>query len=82
MSSTERLALQGAIAVRERKIQTLKLKIKGAAALVRDALAVYNLMHLELLDVDQLQANYEILVASLRDLRLTESELKELQMEA
>lgn len=81
MSSTERLALQGAINAKERKINTLRLKVKGAAALIRDALAVYNIIHLDQIDAEQLQANYEIFAASLSELRIMEAELKELKAE-
>lgn len=81
MSSTERLALQGAINAKERRINTLRLKVKGAAALIRDALAVYNIIHLEQIDAEQLQANYEIFAASLSELRQMETELKELKAE-
>jgi hypothetical protein len=81
MSSTERLALQGAINIKERKIQTLKCRVKGAAALIRDALATYRLMHPEQIDAEQLQANYEIFAASLGELRQLEAELKELKAE-
>lgn len=81
MSNTERLALQGAIAVRERQIKSLTINIKGAAHLIKQALAPYHLMHLEELDADQIQANCETLTSSLRDLQQLTAELKELKAE-
>lgn len=79
--STERLALQGAIILKERQITSLRIRVKGIGSVLRDALAVYRLMHPEELDIDQIQANYEIFSAALRDLRQAEAELQELKAE-
>lgn len=81
MSNTERLALQGAIAVRERQIKNLTINVKGAAHLIVQALAPYRLMHLEELDADQIQANCATLTSSLRNLQQLAAELKELRAE-
>ena len=82
MPSKERLALEGAIVRLKYKIATLRLKIKGAAALIRNDLAVYKMMHLEQIDAEQLRANYEIIATSLAELRPLEAELEELKAEA
>lgn len=79
--SKEKLALQGAIILKERQITNLRTRVKVIGVVLRDALAVYHLMHPEELDIDQIQANYEIFSSALRDLRQAEAELQELKAE-
>lgn len=81
MPSQERLALNGAINLQERKINTLRLKAKGAAALIRTCLSPFNMLHLDELDIEQLEANYSLLITSLKELSQREKELKELRQE-
>lgn len=81
MPSQERLALNGAINLHERKINTLRLKVKGAAALIRTCLSPYNMLHLDELDIEQLEANYSLFINSLKELSQLETELNELRRE-
>lgn len=81
MAGHEKLALQGAISNYEKRISVLKLKIKGAAALMRNGLAPFAMIHPEEMDIEQLEANYEILISSLKELRICRQELGELEAE-
>lgn len=81
MASQERLALKGAISDLERKINTLRLKVKGSAVLIRNELSPYMLLNLNEIDLDQLEINSSLFVDSLKELRQREKELKELREE-
>lgn len=81
MASQERLALKGAISDLERKINTLRLKVKGSAVLIRNELSPYMLLNLNEIDLEQLEINSSLFVDSLKELRQRETELKELREE-
>lgn len=81
MSSQERLAIQGAISQGEKKLNSLRLQLKGVAALIRSGLSPYIMLHLDELDGEQLDANYCLLKTAIKEMRAIESELAELRQE-
>ena len=81
MTSLERLQLQGALFEANRKADALRLNVKGSAVLVRNELNPYKMLHLDEINLEQLQANFTLLQDSLLKLRQVEAEIETLKAE-
>lgn len=81
MTSLERLQLQGALFEANRKADALRLNVKGSAVLVRNELSTYKMLHLDEINLEQLQANFTLLQDSLLKLRQVEAEIETLKAE-
>lgn len=79
MISQERLAMQGAAAALSKDAGRLRLQTKGHAATLRGALSIYAMQHLDEFDIDSFEANAALFVKTLRELRLKEAELTEIE---
>lgn len=79
MISQERLAIQGAAAVLSKDVNRLRLQAKGHAASLRGVLSIYAMQHLDEFNIDFFEANAALFVKTLRELRLKEAELTEIE---
>lgn len=81
MTSLERLQLKGALFEANRQAEALRLNVKGTAVLVRNELSPYKMLHLDEINLEQLQANFALLQDSLAKLRQVEKEIGTLKAE-
>lgn len=81
MTSLERLQLQGALFEANRKADALRYNVKGSAVLIRNELSTYKMLHLDEINLEQLQANFTLLQDSLLKLRQVEAEIETLKAE-
>lgn len=81
MTSLERLQLKGALFEANHKADAMRYNIKGTAALIRNELSTYKMLHLDEINLEQLQANFALLQDSLAKLRQVEKEIGTLKAE-
>lgn len=81
MTSLERLQLKGALFEANRKANVLRYNIKGTAALIRNDLSTYKMLHLDEISLEQLEANYSLFKDSMLKLRQVEAEIEALKEE-
>ena len=81
MISHDRLAMQGAAAALAKEANRLNLQIKGLAAAMRGIISLYAMQHLDEFDIDSFEVNAALFVKAMRELRLKEAELSEIEAE-
>ena len=81
MTSLEKLQLKGALFEANHKADILRYNVKGTAVLIRDGLSTYKMLHLDEINLEQLQANFTLLHDSLLKLRQVEAEIETLKTE-
>ena len=81
MTALERLQLQGALFEANRKADALRLNVKGTAVLIRNELNAYKMLHLDEINLEQLNANYSLFKDSMLKLRQIEAEIETLEAE-
>ena len=81
MTSLERLQLKGALFEANRKADALRLNVKGTAVLIRNELNAYKMLHLDEINLEQLDANYSLFKDSMLKLRQVEAEIETLEAE-
>lgn len=81
MTCLERLQLQGALFEANHKADALRLNVKGTAVLIRNELSTYKMLHLDEINLEQLNANYSLFKDSMLKLRQVEAEIETLEAE-
>lgn len=81
MTSLEKLQLKGALFEANHKADALRYNVKGSAVLIRNELSTYKMLHLDEINLEQLQANFTLLQDSLLKLRQFEAEIETLKAE-
>ena len=81
MTALERLQLQGALFEANHKADALRLNVKGTAVLIRNELNAYKMLHLDEINLEQLNANYSLFKDSMLKLRQVEAEIETLEAE-
>lgn len=81
MISQDRLALLGAATTLTKDVNRLRIAAKEHGLILRGACSIYAMQHLGEFDIDSFESNAALFVKTLRELRLKEAELSEIEAE-